>query len=311
MDFVQLNSFVTVVESGSFSCAAQKLHMAHSTVTGHIQRLEQELDCILLKRSTRTMAMTDKGQVVYCFAKQALGGQAEMESELKRLDSCHRINMASTGCISFGLVPGILSKYRRKKSDVMFNLIQGQDKEIQAMLCSGLISVGFLRKPCQSKDVECILLGQSGYRILLPRGGVFEEITAAAADPADLTEHYPIVMAAKGEDSRTRIEARWLTRFGADRALPTPAVETFGVENIINHVRSGLGFTLMPNFIAERLRSDPGIRILDATDETIPPVTVYMIYRKAEANQAVLDFIQFIRSWARANQSRDDIAFFE
>lgn len=285
--------------------------MAHSTVSGHVQRLEQELDCILIKRSTRTMSLTDKGQVVYRFAKQALGGQEEMESELKRLDSCHRINIASTSCIAFGLIPGILSKYRRKKGDVMFNLMQGQDKEIQAMLCSGLISVGFLRKPCQSKDVECVLLGQSGYRILLPQGGIFSEITATTADPADLTERYPIVMAAKGEDSRTRIEARWLTRFGTNRPLPTPVVETFGVENIINHVRSGLGFTLIPNFIAECLQSDPGVRILDATDKTIPPVTVYMIYRKAEANQAVLDFIQFIRSWARTNQSRDDIAFYE
>lgn len=311
MDFVQLNSFVTVIESGSFSCAAKKLHMAHSTVTGHVQRLEQELGCILIKRSTRTMALTDKGQVVYRFAKQALGGQAEMESELKRLDSCHRINIASTSCISFGLMPRILSKYRRKKSDVMFNLMQGQDREIQAMLCSGLISVGFLRNSCQCKDVECVLLGQSGYRILLPQGGIFSEITATAADPADLTERYPFVLAAKGEDSRTRIEARWLTRFGNNRPLPTPAVETFGAENIINHIRSGLGFSLMPNFIAERLKADPAIRILDATDKTIQPVTVYMIYRKAETNQSVLDFVQFIRSWARTNQSRDDIAFYE
>lgn len=311
MDFVQLNSFVTVIESGSFSCAAKKLHMAHSTVTGHVQRLEQELDCILIKRSTRTMALTDKGQVVYRFAKQALGGQAEMESELKRLDSCHRINMASTSCISFGLMPRILSKYRRKKNDIMFNLMQGQDREIQAMLCSGLISVGFLRNPCPCKDVECVLLGQSGYRILLPRSDIFSEITATAMDPADLTENYPIVMAAKGEDSRTRIEARWLTRFGTRRPLPTPAVETFGTENIINHVRSGLGFSLIPNFVAERLKADPAIRILEATDETIQPVTVYMIYRKAEANQAVLDFVQFISNWVRGNQSWDDIAFYE
>lgn len=311
MDLIQLNSFVTVIECGSFSCAAQKLHMAHSTVTGHVQRLEQELDCTLIKRSTRSMAVTDKGQVVYRYAKQVLGGQTEMEAELKRLDCCHRINMAATSCISFGLIPHILSKYRKKKCDAVFNLMQGQDKEIQAMLCSGLISLGFIRKPCQNQDVECVLLGQSGYRILLPRGGAFDGITVQTADPADLTMNYPLVMAAKGEDSRTRIENRWLVRFGVDRPLPAPAVETFGTENIVNHVRSGLGFTLMPCFVAERVKQDPGIRILNVQEETLAPVTVYMIYRKAETNQSILDFIQFIRNWARLNQNREDIAFFE
>lgn len=95
MDFMQLHSFVTVVECCSFSCAAQKLHMAHSTITGHVQRLEQELNCTLIKRSTRTMTITDKGQSVYRFAKHALGGQAELLADLKRLDSSHRINQNS------------------------------------------------------------------------------------------------------------------------------------------------------------------------------------------------------------------------
>lgn len=311
MDFMQLNSFVTVVEYGSFCCAAQKLHMAHSTVTGHIQRLERELNCTLIKRSTRTMTLTEKGQVVYQFAKQVLGGQAEMISELRRLDILRRINIATTSCIGYGLIPEILSKYRRKKENVMFNLMQGQDKEIQAMLSSGLISIGFLRGPCQCKDTECVLLGQSGYRLLVPQGGIFDNISAEAADPADLAESYPLVLAARGEDSRIRIETRWLTRFGTDREFPSPAVETFGMENIINYVRSGLGFSLVPCFVAKRLKQDPGIRILDAQDETISPVTVYMIYRKAETNQAVLDFIQFIQNWVRINQSRTEIAFYE
>ena len=152
MNLLKYMAFVKTVEYGSFTRAAEKLAYSQPTVSFQIKQLEQELDCILLKRSTRTMAMTDKGQVVYCFAKQALGGQAEMESELKRLDSCHRINLASTGCISFGLVPGILSKYRRKKSDVMFNLIQGQDKEIQAIAAKGgVVQVSIVRSFISNK----------------------------------------------------------------------------------------------------------------------------------------------------------------
>lgn len=311
MDFTQMTSFVTVIECGSFSCAAKKLHMAHSTVTGHIQRLEQELDCTLIRRSTRTMVVTDKGQLVYRFAKQVLGSKAELDRELNRLDCSHRISIASTSCIGFGLIPDILAKYRRRRNDITFSLTHGQDKEILTMLCSGAISLGFVRKPCQHGDVDCILLGQSPYKLLLPRGGAFSDLQIHSADPADLTVDYPIVLATKGDDSRNRIEGRWWERFGTDRPMPAPAVEACGVENIINYVRSGLGFALLPNFVARRTEGDHRTRIMEIEKETLNPATVYLICRKGETNQAVLDFIQFIRNWAYGNRNRDDMAYYE
>lgn len=311
MDFVQLHSFAAVVECGSFSCAAQKLHMAHSTVTGHVQRLEQELNCTLIKRSTRTMTVTDKGQSVYRFAKQVLGGQAELMAELKRLDSSHRINLAATSCISYGVIPRLLAKYRKKKMDVFFNLMQGQDKEILSMLCSGLISLGFVRKPCQHPDVECVLLGKSPYKLLLPSGGDFADITAAGADPADLATRLPFILAGRSEDTRMRIERRWQERFGADKILPPPVVEVCGTENIINHIRAGLGFCLLPNFVVSGLGQDPAFRVMNVEKETLKPAEVFLVYRRSEGNQSVLDLVSFLQNWARLNQRREDIAYYE
>ena len=311
MDFVQLHSFATVVECGSFSCAAQKLHMAHSTVTGHVQRLEQELNCTLIKRSTRTMTVTDKGQSVYRFARQVLGGQAELLAELKRLDSSQRINLAATSCISYGVIPRLLSRYRKKNTGLYFNLVQGQDKEILNMLCSGLASIGFVRKPCQHPEVECVLLGQSPYKLLLPTCGEFSGITASGADPADLVARFPFILAGKSEDTRLRIERRWQERFGADYSLPAPAVEVCGTENIVNHIRSGLGFCLLPNFVVSGLSQDPAFRVMHVEKEKLNPAQVYLLYRRSEGNQSVLDLIGFIRNWARLNQRREDIAYYE
>lgn len=306
MDFIQLNSFVTVIECGSFAQAAKKLHMAHSTITGHVQRLEQEMDCTLIRRSTRTMAVTDKGQVVYRFAKQFLGSQAEMIAELKKLETSHRINLAVTSCISFGLMPGILSKYRRKKNDVVFNVLQAQDKEVHMMLGSGMVSVGFTRKPCEEKEMECVLLGMSRYKLLVPNESRFSGISDEGEDPADLVKEYPLVLAAKGEDSRTRIEGRWIRRFGSSVPVPAPAVETSGFENIINCVRAGLGWSIVPNYVAQRISQDGSIRILEIRKETLKPAQIYMVYRKNESNQGVLEFIQFIRKYAESCKNVED-----
>ena len=53
IDLVLLRSFVTVVDTGNFTRAAEHLHLTQSTVSQQILRLEQQLNCRLLDRSQR------------------------------------------------------------------------------------------------------------------------------------------------------------------------------------------------------------------------------------------------------------------
>ena len=55
MDFKQLESFVAVVDEGSFSNAAERLQLSQSMVTIHVRNLESELGTRLLNRTTRSM----------------------------------------------------------------------------------------------------------------------------------------------------------------------------------------------------------------------------------------------------------------
>lgn len=64
-------TFVEVVQAGSFSAAAERLGMPRSTVSLHIKTLEAELGTRLMKRSTRSFALTDDGQRLF---DQAAGG---------------------------------------------------------------------------------------------------------------------------------------------------------------------------------------------------------------------------------------------
>jgi LysR family transcriptional regulator for bpeEF and oprC len=57
--------FVRVVEAQSFSKAAETLSMPRSSVTTMIKKLEQHLGAALLRRSTRTLSLTDAGTRYY------------------------------------------------------------------------------------------------------------------------------------------------------------------------------------------------------------------------------------------------------
>ncbi|MEC4635763.1 LysR family transcriptional regulator, partial [Escherichia coli] len=58
----ELKVFVSVVESGSFSRAAEQLHMANSAVSRTIKKLENKLGVALLTRTTRHLALTQEGE---------------------------------------------------------------------------------------------------------------------------------------------------------------------------------------------------------------------------------------------------------
>jgi len=64
-DLLALTTFTKVVESGSFTAAAQELQMTLSAVSRQVSRLEQALGAQLIARTTRTLRLTQAGQAFY------------------------------------------------------------------------------------------------------------------------------------------------------------------------------------------------------------------------------------------------------
>ena len=80
MNLKQLEAFVEVAESGSFSKAAKRLFLTQPTVSAHILALEKELDIRLFVRNTKEVCLTEEGQRLYCavgvFLCQTDGGSS-------------------------------------------------------------------------------------------------------------------------------------------------------------------------------------------------------------------------------------------
>jgi DNA-binding transcriptional LysR family regulator len=74
MDLNDIPLFVRIIESGSFSAAADELGLQRSSVSRSLARLEQELGVRLLQRTTRRVALTDAGQALYERVRGAIAG---------------------------------------------------------------------------------------------------------------------------------------------------------------------------------------------------------------------------------------------
>src|ERR1700710_530451 len=84
LDFGLLRTFVAVADCGGFHRAAERLNLTQSTVSQQIKRLELETKRPLFRRTTRTLALTDDGEMLLGDARRLL--QLE-EAARRRLTS--------------------------------------------------------------------------------------------------------------------------------------------------------------------------------------------------------------------------------
>jgi DNA-binding transcriptional LysR family regulator len=80
MNMIDLESFVTVVDSGSVVAAAARLHLTQSAVSRRIQNLEESLGVSLLDRQTRPLQLTAAGKATYEYAMPVIRSVDELKS---------------------------------------------------------------------------------------------------------------------------------------------------------------------------------------------------------------------------------------
>src|SRR4029453_11138795 len=94
LEFDLLRTFVAVADCGGFPRAAEQLHLTQSTVSQQIKRLELETRRPLFRRTTRTVALTDDGEMLLDDARRLL--QLE-EAARRRLNAPQLSGMVRLG----------------------------------------------------------------------------------------------------------------------------------------------------------------------------------------------------------------------
>jgi len=97
-----METFIAVVESGSFTLAASRLEMSAVMVGKYIALLETQLGTRLLERNTRRQSLTDAGRVFYDEAKRVLEQVSIAESAVERLRAAPAGTLRVSAPTSFG-----------------------------------------------------------------------------------------------------------------------------------------------------------------------------------------------------------------
>jgi len=125
MNFNLLKTFIKVAEFGSFTKAAHQLNQPKSRVSRSIGRLEEELKTELIKRSTRSISLTEAGKNLYQ-ETQGLIHQLEKKVELMAGDSGDISGTLSISApIDFGenIMPNLLCEFSKIYPKVNFKIL--------------------------------------------------------------------------------------------------------------------------------------------------------------------------------------------
>jgi len=131
MDINNLNAFIQVAETGSFSDAANKLHITQPAVSKRISTLETQLDTRLIDRISRKVALTPAGATLL---PRAIAIISDLEDARRSLDNLSgdvsgRLNLAISHHLGLHRLPPILREFSQRYPQVTLD-IQFLDSEV-------------------------------------------------------------------------------------------------------------------------------------------------------------------------------------
>ena len=103
LDLDLLRSFVSVVDSGGFTRAGERVHRTQSTVSQQIKRLEDDVGQLLLNRTAKDVTPTEAGEKLLSYARRLLALAEEARDVMAR--------PGSEGAVKLG-IPEDFAAYR-------------------------------------------------------------------------------------------------------------------------------------------------------------------------------------------------------
>lgn len=123
IDIELLRTFVTVVDTQSFTRSADRLLRTQSAISMQIKRLEQSVGKELFDRSTRRMKLTREGEILLNYARRMLSLSKEAMDEISQPDSPGRIRIGTSDDYANMLLPEVFRAFQRNFPNVQIDVI--------------------------------------------------------------------------------------------------------------------------------------------------------------------------------------------
>ncbi|GAB2799861.1 LysR family transcriptional regulator [Halomonas shantousis] len=236
-------TFITLVETGSFTHTARKLDMTQPGVSQHVRKLEQYLDKALLHRHGRRFTLTEAGRRAYDYAIKLF---AEHEYFRHSLDNdspdSGECRIASPGSIGLMFYPFILG-YQQMNSGLTVSYSFAFNSEIVHDVLAGRFDLGIVTDVIKHPDLHYEPWHQEPLCLVVPADFTGSTITELMA--------LGFVNYSDGVNNASQVlRSNFPGEFRSVSHFPQQGF-TNEVGLVLDAVARGLGFTVVSRLVLE------------------------------------------------------------
>ncbi|MFP3976454.1 MULTISPECIES: LysR family transcriptional regulator [Marinobacter] len=241
VDVRQLNTFLTVADTGSFSRASEKLFVAQPALSRQIRMLESALHVDVFVRHGRGVVLTAAGELLYDRARKL------MQDLERTLADVTAVGGEVTGQVMLGILPTvahlfsgtIVEKYCQQYPQVDLAVKSAMSGTLQQMVAQHRLNLAITYNPTSQRNLRCIPLLEEPLCLIGPNNSPFagrSEITV------DEVLKLPLILPEEKHGLRMKVE-----REATERGVPLNlALEVSAWPLLTDTARRGLGYTILP-----------------------------------------------------------------
>jgi DNA-binding transcriptional LysR family regulator len=282
-DIHQLQCFIAVAEELHFGRAAQRMHMTQPPLSRQIRLLESRLGVSLFERNGREVRLTNAGDAFLNGAREVIHS-AQTSANIAReaaSQASNHLSLGFTPVATYQALPRLLQGFEQAFTSAKLLLKELMTLDQLDALVRGDIDAGLLRPSISLLSFERLLVNVDHLVAALPQGHALAqkpELTLSDFHGEPFIGHDPV-------------RARYLSdtinhglRFAG--VSPKKVASYTEPQTILAMVRAGLGLAIIPGQVGS-YTCDPSITFRPLKRDSLPPIEIWMVWRKSNKNQTL------------------------
>jgi DNA-binding transcriptional LysR family regulator len=160
MQIESLKVFCDLVETKSFTKAAQINEVTQSAVSQTISALERRFKSLLIERSKKNFRLTQEGEVCYDYAKQILQIHDALQSKLQEIEDVisGNIRLATVYTIGLHVLPPCVKRFMKRYPTVNVHVEYRRADQVYESVAGNVVDLGLVAYPVRDAKVEIVPL---------------------------------------------------------------------------------------------------------------------------------------------------------
>jgi DNA-binding transcriptional LysR family regulator len=297
MDLRYLQLFCRVVELGSFSLAAEEMHITQPAASQQVRTIERQLKAVLLDRSGREVTATDAGTVLYRHAKHMLDQFELAQQQIGDLGELMAGRISIGGATGPGehILPRLIADFRDRYPAVTVSLRVADTQEIIDEVLSRHLEVGVVGAVMRERELVVRPLAKDEIVIICA-----PDHRWAGRDDVSLSEllREPLIVQQRGAGVRAVFEEALRGRGLRERDLNI-AFEMGLNESAKQGVMAGAGVTYISKFAISSEVEAGTLALARLADFEVDRHFSYVHARRRTLSHAANAFLAYLEERSR------------